>query len=163
MIKKKISTKFAKIVATSLFYSKLAYHVEAYASTTLTNKRKINKLILKLAKFLNGPSGIGKSDNWHMNELGWMDIENLYKFAISKYTYRIIHSNQDHMFKSYLLSNRSDQKRMADKLGPHKISIGRSNATFPTYLYQAIDIYNKLPDNLTQMSQNSLFKIWLKK
>ena len=60
MIKSKVSTKFAKTIATSIFYNKLSYHVEAYGATTLTNKNKIDRLIVKLAKYLNGPSAIGR-------------------------------------------------------------------------------------------------------
>ena len=95
--------------------------------------------------------------------MGWISIEELYKYTTAKYTYNIIHSEDNHYFKEYLLANRNDQKRLSNKLGPHKTSIGRSNYTFYTYLYQSIDIYNNIPDNITRMTRPSLFKIWTKK
>ena len=107
--------------------------------------------------------GLGKSDSWHLSQMGWMNVEKLNKFVIQKYTYRMINNDQEHYFRNYLLQNRNDQKRMACKLGPHKPQIGRSHFTQNTYLYRAIDIYNQLPDLITRMTRFSLFKLWLKK
>ena len=70
LIKRKVSARFAKIAATAIFFSKLTYHIEAYGSTTLTNKRKIDNIIIRMAKFLNGPAGLGRSDKWHLDQLG---------------------------------------------------------------------------------------------
>ena len=62
-----------------------------------------------------------------------------------------------------MLYNRNDQKRQANKLGPHKPTIGRSHYTNNTYLYKAIEAYNRLPDKITRMNRFSLFKVWTKK
>ena len=65
-IKSKISHKFVQTLGNSIFYSKLLYHCELWGKTTLTNSKKIDKQIVKMARFINGKNGLGKTDEWNL-------------------------------------------------------------------------------------------------
>ena len=107
MIKNKVSPKFAKTLGNSLFYSKLLYHVELWGLTTITNISKIDRLITKMARILNGTEGYGKTDQWNIKHLNWMSLRELHSFTAAKYAHKIINSDSKHWFKEYLLANRS--------------------------------------------------------
>ena len=96
--------------------------------------------------------------------MNWKNTNDLYEFSLIKYTHKIImNENNPHNFRYYLLEGRNDLKRKSYKIGPHKPIIGRSQYTQSSYFYSTVNIYNKLPDNLTQIKKPSLFKSWLKK
>ena len=74
--------------------------------------------------------------------------------------YKIINSNNEHSFKNYLTANRGIRNYSQNKVGHHDQSMGHSVYTQRTFLYQALNIYNKLPRELTLIKQNHLFKKW---
>ena len=159
-IRNKVSREFAMKMATSIFYSKVLYHIELWGITTMTNLKKIDKVLIKMAKYLNG---YGRSDDWNLKRLKWLNIKETQAYTAIKYTHKLINSESDHTFKHYLLQNRSTRNRIVMKLGPHKPIIGRSSITQSTYLYTMINQYNQLPDSLTKINKHEIFKKWLKK
>ena len=48
-------------------------------------------------------------------------------------------------------------------MGHHDQNIGRSKYTQSTILYSAVNIYNKLPKNLTLIKSHNIFKKWTKR
>ena len=162
-IKNKVSLKFARQLGTSLFYSILLYHNEIWGITTRSNLNKIDRVIVKMARYLNGKDGLGRTDQWNLNSLKWLNMDDLYKYTSIKYVHKTIHSDTDHFLKQYLLANRSDKNREAHKIGPHKPEIGRSNITQQTLLYSAVSNFNSLPDSLTKFTRPEIFKRWLKR
>ena len=161
-IRNKVSLAFAKQLANSIYFSKLYYHIELIGNTTQTNIKPINSVTAKLARFLNGYRGIGKTNEWNMNQLNWMNYENLHEYSLVKYTHKLIHSNQDHMFKDRLIHNRRGRNLDQDKLGPYDPNIGM-NKLGETYLYKAVGYYNKLPKEITMIEETHRFKKVLKK
>ena len=137
--------------------------MELWGLTTITNISKIDRLITKMARILNGTEGYGKTDQWNIKHLNWMSLSELHSFTAAKYAHKIINSDSKHWFKEYLLANRSSRNRSAMKIGPHKVDIGRNNITQLTFLYSIVNIYNRIPDTITRFHQHSLFKLWLKK
>ena len=72
-------------MAQSIFYSKLYYFLELIGSTTATNYKPIDREIVKMAKFLNGYSGIGRTDQWHLKQMKWMNFSDLHRSVISTF------------------------------------------------------------------------------
>ena len=60
------------------------------------------------------------------------------------------------------MNNRSIRNMSQNKVGHHDQSMGHSVYTQRTFLYQALNIYNKLPRELTLIKQHHLFKKWSK-
>ena len=162
-IKNKVSLKFARQLGTSLFYSILLYQNELWGNTTGSNLNKIDSIIVKMARYLNGKDGIGRTDQWNLNQLKWFNMSDLYKYNSIKYIHKTIHSDSDHFIKQYLLSNRNDRNRKVNKLGPHKAEIGRNYITQNTILYSAVSTFNSLPDRLTRITRHKMFRRWLKR
>ena len=50
-----------------------------------------------------------------------------------------------------------------NKVGHHDPSMGHNSNTQKSFLYMAVNIYNKLPRNLTLIKNTNLFKKWSKK
>ena len=50
-----------------------------------------------------------------------------------------------------------------NKVGHHDVIMGHSNYTQKSFLYRAVNLYNKLPRDLTLIKQSRLFKKWSKK
>ena len=49
-----------------------------------------------------------------------------------------------------------------NKIGPHHQIMGQSTHTQKSFLFRSIDLYNKLPKNLTLIKSFSIFKKWIK-
>ena len=162
-IKKIINIKFAKQLANSIFYSILYHHIEIIGSTTLTNIRKIDAEILKLAKFLNGKNGYGKTSEWHLRNQNWLNYTELFEYCTAKFTNRLIHSESSHHIKYEILEKRRGRNLAQDKLGPINENLGRHAATQATFPYHSNRIYNSLPANLTLIDRKDIFKKYAKK
>ena len=50
-----------------------------------------------------------------------------------------------------------------NKVGTHDQNMGHSVHTQRSFLYRAINIFNKLPKNLTLSPSSKIFKFWCKK
>ena len=158
-----VDLKFARQLANSLFYSKLYYHLELFGSTTISNIKYIDREIVKLAKFLNGYEGIGRTNEWHLSKMKWLSFSELFKYSTAKYINKIIHIDEDHHFKDILLSNRRGRNLTNDKLSPLSQDLGRHSVMQHSILYYSNSIYNGLPNNLTKMDNKVGFKVWCKK
>ena len=119
----------------------------------MTNIKPINNEIIKLAKFLNGYDGYGKTEEWHLNQMKWLKFEDLYKYATAKYIHKTIQSNEDHMFKDILISKRRGRNLSTDKLSPIN-----SNMTQNSNLFKFVSIYSSLPNILTQYDNKQHLK-----
>ena len=98
-----------------------------------------------------------------MNKMRWLNVEECYENSVQKSVYRIINSENEHNFKNYLTKNRNVRNFSQNKLGSHDPEMGRSSYTQKSFLYVAINIYNKLPRNITLIKNPILFKKWLKR
>ena len=82
--------------------------------------------------------------------------------AMQNYTYKMLNGKNDHFFKFYLKQHRNIRMIADNKVGHHDVSMGHSNFTQMSYLYRALNVYNKLPRYLTLIKQEHLFKKWCK-
>ena len=87
----------------------------------------------------------------------------MYENATQNTIFKIIHSENEHHFKSYLLKNRSIRIKAQYKVGHHDQTMGHSHFTQKSFLYNTVRIYNKLPKNLTLIKEKHIFKKWIKK
>ena len=97
-----------------------------------------------------------------LNELKWMDTKTNYENAMQKCIYKIINNKENHQFKYYFTINRNVRMHAQNKLGPHDQIMGQSPHTHKSFLFRAIDIYNKLPKELTLIKTFPIFKKWIK-
>ena len=82
---------------------------------------------------------------------------------MQNYIYKIINSEEEHNFKDYLTKNRTIRMLKQNKVGHHDQYMGHSQFTQNTFLYRAVNIFNKLPRNITLIKQPHLFKLWCKR
>ena len=115
-----------------------------------------------MAKFLNGPKGLGKTKEWNVRQMKWLLYEDLFKYSVSKYTNKLIHSNNNLYLRDQIIHNRRGRHLDNDKLGPLNETHGRHYATQSSYTYYSVGIYNELPNNLTMMDNKLMFKKWAK-
>ena len=163
LISKKISKKFAKQIANGIIMSKINYNIETWGNTSNENRRKIDKIIVDAAKIIIEKKTFGRTEEWILNEVKWLNVKKNYENTTQNNIYRIINSNEEHFFDYYLTSNRNVRNRSQNKLGHHHESMGRSKYTQQTFLYKSIEVYNKLPKELTLIKEQRIFKKWIKR
>ena len=149
-------------MANALLMSKVNYNIEIWGDTSKTNRNKIDNIIYKAANIILGKEAIGRTKEWKLTKLKWLNIETNYRNAMQNSIYRMINSENNHDFKNYLTKNRNVRNISQNKTGHHDQTMGHSAFTQRTYLYRAIDIYNCLPRNLTLITKQHLFKKWCK-
>ena len=91
-----------------------------------------------------------------------MKLETIYEQAAQKYIYKMLHSEDGHYITDYWIKNRNIN-RSQNKVGHHDQMVGRTNISQGTILYAAVNLYNKLPKNLTLIKSKNMFKKWLKR
>ena len=93
----------------------------------------------------------------------WLDTEKFYENAMQNSIYKMINNKDDHYFKTYLTEDRTLRIHKQNKVRHHNIEMGHSQQMQKSYLYRALNIYNKLPRNLTLIKSAHLFKKWVKR
>ena len=111
---------------------------------------------------LNGKNGYGKTSEWHLKRMKWLNYTDLFKYCTAKYINSLIHSENEHYLKYEILKNRRGRNLASDKLGPINELLGRHASTQSSFSYYAVGIYNNLPSNLTLIDQKHIFKIYAK-
>ena len=159
----KVGNKFAIQMAQAIFYGKLMHHIEVIGCTNRYNIQRINNMIYSLGRTLLGNENIGRTNQWVLDKLKWLDYENLYKSSIYKTTHQLLNTYNQHYITSDLIQNRNIRNKSQNKLGPHANKIGMNEIEQATFVYQAKKIYNTLPKELTMIKKKNLFKKWLKK
>ena len=86
-----------------------------------------------------------------------------YENAMQNSIYKMINNKDEHFFKTYFTENRSIRISKQNKVRHHNVEMGRNQYMQKSYLYKALNIYNKLPRNLTLIKSAHLFKKWVKK
>ena len=162
-IAKTISQNFAKQLANSLIISKLNYNIEVWGNTSRNNRNKIDQILYAAARTVLGNQAIGKTKIWIMNTMKWFNMEQNYLNTTQNSIYKIINSQNEHYFKNELTKNRTIRYFTQNKVGHHDQAIGRTTQSQKSFLYTAVNIYNKLPQNLTLIRNPVIFKKWLKK
>ena len=162
LIAKTITLKFAKQIANAILMSKIYYNVEIWGDTNRTNKNKIDRIINNTARIVLGKKAIGRTDEWTRNKLNWMNISQIYEHAMQKSIYKILNEDENHEFQDYLTKNRNIRMESQNKVGHHDQNMGRSSFTQKTFLYRAVECYNKLPKEITLIKSKNNFKKWSK-
>ena len=137
LISKSISIKFARQMANALLMSKVNYNIEIWGDTSKTNRNKIDNIIYKAANIILGKEAIGRTKEWKLTKLKWLNIETNYRNAMQNSIYRMINSENNHDFKNYLTKNRNVRNISQNKTGHHDQTMGHSAFTQRTYLYRA--------------------------
>ena len=163
MIVKKTSKKFGRQLANGIIMSKVNYNIETWGNTTSRNRKKIDKIIVEAARITSEKNTEGRTDEWILKEARWLNTENNYINTIQNMVYKIINNQDEHYFKHYLTNTRNIRNKSHNKVGHHSVTMGRSKYTQQTFLYMAIDIYNRLPKEITLIKYQRRFKIWVKK
>ena len=149
-------------MANSLLMSKLNYNLEVWGKTSKTNLNKIDKILIEASKVVLGKESIGRSNKWLFAKMKWLPTNENYEFAVQKTIFRILNSKDDHHFKNYFIKNRNVRNHSQNKIGHHDHTMGLSSHTQKFIIYVSIDIYNKLPRNITLIENQILFKKCLK-
>ena len=73
----------------------------------------------------------------------------------------INNTKEDHYFKKCLTEGRTVRTRKENKVRHHNAEMGHEMQR--SYLYRALNIYNKIPRNITLIKSAHLFKKWIRK
>ena len=163
MIANKVSKAFAKQLANALIISKLNYNIEIWGNTSNPNKKKMDKILVEAAKTVLGKIKYGRTDNWILNEMKWLNTDKSYKNAVQNTVFKIIHNEDEHYFKHYIMNNRNVRTASQNKVGQIEPNIGHSQSIQKTFLFNNINIYNNLPKELMLIKHHHIFKKWLKR
>ena len=158
----KVNKKFARQLTNSLLISKINYNIEIWGNTTNQIRKKLDKILYDAAKIVLGKNSIGRTNQWLLNEMKWMTVEKCYENSTQNTIYKIINGDDENYFKQYLTTNRTPRTYAQNKVRHHDPSMGRTNEMQKTFLYRSINIYNKLPRNITLIKSQRLFKKWVK-
>ena len=150
-------------MANALIMSKLYYNIEIWGDTSLTNRKMIDKILIEAAKTVIGTESVGRTNSWLMTKMNWLCVEKSYENAVQNYTYKIINGDDNHYFKIYLTTNRSIRNEAQNKVRHYGEEMGHSQYMQRTYLYRTVNIYNKLPRDITLIKNKTLFKKWVKR
>ena len=164
MIANKVSQNFARQIANCLLISKINYHIEIWGNTSKINRKKIERIMIKAAKIVLGRKSLGRTDEWLLREMKWLKIEKMYENQLQNFIYKIMNSENQHYFNYYMKKkNRSIRIKAQNKVGHHDGIMGQSIYSQQSILYQSVQIYNKLPKELTLIKKQHLFKKWVKR
>ena len=105
----------------------------------------------------------GRTSQYILKELNWLNYFQLHENSITKLTYQLINSSEDSDLKYQLIENRSIRNKSQNKCGPHRPEIGWSNVSQNSFLYKSKTVYNQLPQNITLSPTFAIFKKWIKK
>lgn len=164
-ISRKIDKNVAKTLASGIFFGKMYHHLEIVGETSLKIRAQINNLIIKTAKNVLGYQAYGRTSEWMLKELKWLNFDQMHSISIQKSVYKFINPEDKeniHTFTDYMLTNRSVKYEAQNKIRPHKPEIGKHTQDQKTFLYKSVNLYNNLPRELTLMPNIKLFKKWLK-
>jgi len=92
-----------------------------------------------------------------------LSFNDLHQYAVTKYTNKMIHSENGHYIKDQLISTRRGRNLDSDKLAPLNVNLGRFSLTQHSLLYYSNTYYNALPPNLTRIDDPNMFRGWEKK
>ena len=122
-------------------------------------KNKINRILHQAAKVVLGKEAIGRTYKWMLAKMNWFDVNTNYENSMQNEIFKILNSENQHDFKIYLTKNRNIRMYSENKVGTHDQDMGHSAHTQKSFLYRAINIFNKLPKNVTLSPNANIFKI----
>ena len=70
------------------------------------------RIIIQAAKAVIGNKSNGRTNEWILREMKWMEIKNYYENQLQNYIYKILNTNNEHYFKYYFTKKKKykDQK-----------------------------------------------------
>ena len=70
------------------------YHIEIWGKGSYKQTNEINKILIETAKALNYNHN-GKTDQWYLLELKWLNHNERYEMAIAKLAHKLLKDKND--------------------------------------------------------------------
>ena len=150
--------KFAKNIVASFLIGKCNFHLEIIGNTSRNIINKIDQILINTARYILGKQSYGRGRKWIFNKMGWTNYYEMYLTSIQKMCHRILNSDDDHYYKSWLTNNRSVRSLANNKVGPVQANFGKSQIEHKTFLYTIINAYSSLPRELTLIKKPWIFR-----
>ena len=159
-----------KIIANAILFGKINYHLLIWPLINNNNLKKVNKIIENVARTVYGAEHLGRTFEFVLKKLNWFKIEDLHEMAIIKFNHKLLNRNENHYLKDLITQNRFYKTFSENKIGPisnnsknlqNKIALGTLEVK--SVMNKSLNIYNKLPRELTLIVNKNNFKKWLKK
>ena len=131
--------------------------------TNRANITKIDNMIIKMAKQILGKQASGRTNEWILRKIGWLNFDDTYKLSILKTAHQIMNTNNNHFIKSELIRNRNVRNASQNKTGPNPKRFGINELEQQTFIFQVKKVYNQLPRELTLIKNPNIFKTRIKK
>ena len=144
-----VSPKFIINYANSILLSKINYHIEIWGKCSKTQYNLINNIIINTARQITN-NKYGRTDEFILKSIKWLNLQETYKMAISKITHKFLQPTTNcHFLAAELRKNRSLRMKSQNKTGQKPMVRRDDRWTQKTFIFNSIDIYNKIPKEIT--------------
>ena len=149
---------FTLKIANAIFIGKLNYHAGIWTMLSKTSKDKVNKIIYTTARIILGKEAIGRTDKFCIQQLKWMNIDEIHENTIIKMTHKILNNEENYDLKRIFTEKRERRILADNKVGTLPDQIGITATTQNTFIYNAHKIYNKTPREITLIKSINVLK-----
>ena len=154
--------KFKQTYASAIFRGKLIYSIDAWGGASQTSLTKIQTIQDKAAKFILGPKAAKKSTEQRRQILKWPSIQQEIRLSTLRITHNIVHNQiPEELATKMKLNTRNLTIKKTFKLDTKPKHLNLNKRTQGSYRNRAYD-FNTLPHRLTQITDKTQFKKWLK-
>ena len=152
-----------KKIADGTIISRLTTNIEVWGESTNKNIQKLQNILNQTTKIVLGPKGWGMTPEARLRELKWLPVKELYKKSVAKLTHKILNNKEPQALFESFTNNRNPRKIAENKVAQHNPGFGFHWAQRNTFEFRALNIYNALPHQLTEIKSHHLFTKWLRK
>ena len=162
-IARRLGRKFATQLSNAMVIGKANFHLELIGQTSQRNIDKMDQILINTARHVLGKVAYGRSRRWILAEMGWTDYYTMYESAIQKMCHSLLNTDNNHHFKSIMTKNRSPRILAQNKVSAHRPGFAMKSIEHKTFIFNIVSAYNKLPRQITLITQGNLFRKWLRK
>ena len=141
--------KFKIQLINALLYGKIRYNLAIWGNLSLTNKNKVNRIILSTVKYLTLNDHFGKDIDWIMKHYNLMNFFELFNTTCYKQTYSNLNNIDNNIIKNILIENRTVRNISDNKCGTIDNYMGWNQISQQSFEYRMKNDYNKINRDIT--------------
>ena len=145
--------------------SKLIYGIQVWGFCQKYLLQKFHILQNKAARLVLGNKSLKYNNIKLLQEVNWLPVDKLVTLHMSKLCHQILNTGSPKYLYERLVpnSNVNTRSNMGNKLGTKPKNTGKSQFTKDTFCSRIYEVYNKIPSELTSITDKKQFGKYLKK